>query len=229
MSETRTIEPIAYFYSDFKEKFGIPRQSGRSPSLKGKVVFTEKYRVKEALNEIETFSHLWIIFDFSRSRREEFSPTVRPPRLGGNKRVGVFASRSPFRPNGLGLSVVKLEEVAYNERDGYHLILSGIDILDGSAVYDIKPYIPYADCKPNAAEGYTSDTKEHKLSVDFPEELLEKIDAEKRQALVECLADDPRTSYSPDGKIFKMKYACYDLAFKVINDLLIVISVSIDK
>lgn len=176
----RLLEPIAYIYTDFNDKFGIPRQSGRCPSLIGKIVFTPKYRVPEALTAIEQFNYLWLIFDFTLSHRDDFSPTVRPPRLGGNKKVGVFASRSPFRPNNLGLSSVKLEKTDKNDTDGTFLIVSGVDILNGTPIYDIKPYIPYADCHPDATEGYTKDTKNHLLNVDFPFDLLKIIEECKR-------------------------------------------------
>lgn len=221
----RLLEPIAYIYTDFNDKFGIPRQSGRCPSLIGKIVFTPKYRVPEALTAIEQFNYLWLIFDFTLSHREDFSPTVRPPRLGGNKKVGVFASRSPFRPNNLGLSSVKLEKTDKNDTDGTFLIVSGVDILNGTPIYDIKPYIPYADCHPDATEGYTKDTKKHLLNVDFPFDLLKIIEECKREAVIDCLADDPRTAYSEDGKVFKMRFGKYDVEFFVTGDTLTVTNV----
>lgn len=215
------IKPIAYIYTDFKEKFGIPRQSGRVASLAGKIVFESKYRNPDAIRGIEKFSHIWLIFDFSASHREEFSPTVRPPRLGGNERVGVFASRSPFRPNSLGLSCVKLESV----REGV-LYVSGVDMLDGTPIYDIKPYIPYSDCIVEAVGGYTDEIERKRLAVDFPQSLLEIIPEDKRDSIICCLAEDPRPSYQNDAnRIYSMKFADYDIHFTVNGDSLKVIGV----
>ena len=223
-----TIEPIAYIKTDFSQKFGIPRQSGRVKSLKGKIIFLPEYRNKEALREIEGFSHLWLIFDFSLAHREGWSPTVRPPRLGGNRRVGVFASRSPFRPNNLGLSCVELISVEYEKENGYVLIVGGADLLDGTPIYDIKPYLPYSDAKPEARGGYADEEAGHRLDVVIDDKLLEKIAEEKRQPLLDCLADDPRPSYQDDGKrIYKMTFAGYDIDFTVEHNLLTVIAVSI--
>ena len=224
-----TIEPIAYIKTDFPQKFGIPRQSGRVKSLRGKIVFLPEYRNKEALREIEGFSHLWLIFDFSLAHREGWSPTVRPPRLGGNRRVGVFASRSPFRPNNLGLSCVELISVEYEKENGYVLIVGGADLLDGTPIYDIKPYLPYSDSKPEAKGGYAEEEAGHRLEVVIDEALLEKIAKEKRQPIFDCLADDPRPSYQDDEKrIYKMTYAEYDVDFTVDGNLLTVVAVSIN-
>lgn len=214
------IEPIAYINTDFKEKFGIPRQSGRVNSLMGRIIFEPKYKNAESLRGLEQFSHLWLIFDFSKAHRGEFSPTVRPPRLGGNERVGVFASRSPFRPNSLGLSCVKLEKIEHGE-----LIVSGVDMLDKTPIYDIKPYIPYSDCLKDAKGGYTDDVERKVLEVDFPQELLGKIPKEKREALIGCLAEDPRPSYHNDDRVYSMKFCDFDVHFKVENSVLRVIGV----
>ncbi|MBQ7717977.1 MAG: tRNA (N6-threonylcarbamoyladenosine(37)-N6)-methyltransferase TrmO [Clostridia bacterium] len=215
------IEPVAYIYTDFKEKFGIPRQSGRVPSLSGRIVFDARYKNPDALRGIEKFSHLWLIFDFSASHSEEFSPTVRPPRLGGNERVGVFASRSPFRPNSLGLSCVKLDRV---EEDA--LYVSGVDMLDGTPIYDIKPYIPYSDCIAEATGGYTDEVERKSLTVKFPQDLLEVIPEDKRDAVLGCLAEDPRPSYHDDAdRIYNMKFSCYDIHFTVEGEALKVIEV----
>ncbi len=208
------IKPIAYIKTDFKEKFGIPRQSGRVPSLVGKIVFEPKYKDKDALREIKGFSHLWLIFDFSESHRSDWSPTVRPPRLGGNKRVGVFASRSPFRPNHLGLSCVELLDVVSTD-EGEVLLVSGVDLLDGTPIYDIKPYIPHADCRPDATGGYADEFECYRLEVDFPPELLLKISKDKRKALVDCIAEDPRPSYHEDGRGYSMLFDKYDVSFVV--------------
>lgn len=213
------IEPIAYIHNDFKEKFGIPRQSGRVSVIKSKIVFEPEFRVKESLRGIEEFSHLWLIFDFSLSHREDWSPTVRPPRLGGNKRVGVFASRSPFRPNSLGLSCVKLIEVKSTEDEGDILIVSGADLLNNTPIYDIKPYIPYSDCIPDALGSYAEENKEHQLNVVFKEDYSERFSADFIDAVKECIADDPRPSYQNDGqRVYKMRFGDCDISFTVCED-----------
>lgn len=219
------IKPIAYIHNDFKEKFGIPRQSGRVSVIKSKIVFEPEFRVNEALRGIEEFSHLWLIFDFSLSHREDWSPTVRPPRLGGNKRVGVFASRSPFRPNSLGLSCVKLDEVAETENEGNILIVSGADLLDGTPIYDIKPYIPYSDCIPNALGSYSEENKNHHLNVIFKDDFSKEFSADFLNAIVECVADDPRPSYHNDDRIYNMRYGDCDVSFTVNNDTAIIIGI----
>ena len=223
MEKNLTIKPIAYIRSDFKEKFGIPRQSGRAPSLKAEIVFLPPYSCEEAFRGIEGFSHLWVLFDFSLAHREEFSPTVRPPRLGGNERVGVFASRSPFRPNPIGLSCVKLLRVEERKNAGLVLIVSGADLLDGTPVLDIKPYLPFADCIIDAKGGYATEHEHDKLQVDFPENLLSKIAEEKRQGLIECLADDPRPSYQEDAnRVYGMHFGYYEIKFTVQKGILTV-------
>lgn len=205
------IQPIAHIYTDFDDKFGIPRQSGRVAQLFGRIVFEKEYRSEQALCGIEGFSHLWLIFDFSLAHRESWSPTVRPPRLGGNKRVGVFATRSPFRPNNLGLSCVKLERV-----EGCELVVSGVDILSGTPIYDIKPYLPAADCIPQAAGGFADEFADYRLNVDFPPKLLELLPEDKREAAIACIADDPRPSYQDDEqRVYGMRFAGCDIRFKV--------------
>ncbi len=226
VEKERKIRPVAYIRTDFSEKFGIPRQSGLVPELLGKIVFEEEYRCEEALREIEGFSHLWLIFDFSKAHRDEWSPTVRPPRFGGNRRIGVFASRSPFRPNSLGLSSVRLEGVEATEKDGTVLIVSGADLLDMTPIYDIKPYVPYADCHADAAGGYTETVEKKVLAVDFPEELLKAVPGDKRKALVGCLSQDPRPSYQEDeARVYGMSFAGLDVRFRVCGDVLCVVSV----
>lgn len=221
-----TIEPIAVIHTDFEEKFGIPRQSGRAPSAKGRIVFEPKYRIREALREIEGFSHLWLIFDFSRSHREEWSPTVRPPRLGGNRRIGVFASRSPFRPNPIGLSCVKLERLDVTDNEGTVLIVSGCDLLDGTPIFDIKPYLPSADRIDGAVGGYADSFTDHRLEVSFPDELLELVPEGKRRVLCECLADDPRPSYQNDPeRRYSMRFAGLDVHFTVDGTVLKVVGI----
>lgn len=220
------MKAVAHIYNDFDEKFGIPRQSGRCPSLTAKIVFEPEFRHPDALREIEGFSHLWLIFDFSKAHREGFTPTVRPPRLGGNRKVGVFASRSPFRPNNLGLSSVRLLEVRDTENEGKVLIVSGADLLNGTPIYDIKPYLPYTDCHTDARGGYAEEFEDYKLEVDFPKELLEMIPESKRDALIECLSDDPRPSYQDDDeRIYSMLFAGFDVKFKVSGKRLIVVEI----
>ena len=218
------IKPIGYVKNDFKEKFGIPRQSGRAPSVLSKIVFNPEYRNDDALREIEGFSHLWILFDFSKAHRKEFTPLVRPPRLGGNKKVGVFASRSPFRPNNIGLSSVKLERLEKTSDLGTVIVVSGADLLDGTPVYDVKPYLPFTDCHPDAKGGYAEQLKDYKLKVIIPENLQSLLPQDKMQALKECLEDDPRPSYQDDGKEYGLTFADINIKFTVENGVLTVIS-----
>ena len=210
------ITPIAHIRSDLKEKFGIPRQSGLVAALRAEVIFTPPYRVPEAVRGLEDFSHIWLIWEFSQARRETWSPTVRPPRLGGNRRMGVFATRSPFRPNSLGLSAVHLERVELDTPQGPVLHVSGADLLDGTPIYDIKPYIPYADAIPEASGGFTDRVDRALLAVECPPEVLERVPAEKRAALLELLAQDPRPSYQDDpGRVYGMAFAEWQVRFTV--------------
>lgn len=218
------IKPVAYIHTDFKDKFGIPRQSGRVPELMGKIVFEKEYKNPEAIRGLEEFSHLWLIFGFSEAEYKEGTMTVRPPRLGGNTRIGVFASRAPYRPNSLGLSCVKLERIENGE-----LLVSGVDILDGTPIYDIKPYIPYSDCVSNACGSFAEVQKDHFLDVDFPDELLNNIPKEKRAAIISCLQDDPRPSYQDDDRMYSMAFADCDIRFKVKENKLTVMSVDNKK
>lgn len=224
MSEL-VIRPIARIRTDFPTKFGVPRQSGRAPSAPGTVVFEPEFRDGSALRGIEGFSHLWLIFDFSEAHREKWSPTVRPPRLGGNTRVGVFASRSPFRPNPLGLSCVRLVAVEKTAADGTVLRVVGADLIDGTPIFDIKPYLPFADSIPDAAGGFADAEAGHRLSVVFPDELAVLIPEPKRAALIECLADDPRPSYQDDDRVYTMTYAGREVDFTVRGDTLTVVGV----
>lgn len=227
MKNILTVRPIAHIRSDFKEKFGIPRQSGRAPALEAEIIFETEFRNPDALRGIEEFSHLWLIFDFSAAHREEWSATVRPPRLGGNTRVGVFASRSPFRPNPLGLSCVQLLRVEKRENEGCVLIVSGADLLDGTPILDIKPYLPFADCQIEATGGYASAHEKDGVEVLFPEELLQMIPESKREGLLQCLADDPRPSYQEDEtRVYGMKFAEFDVKFSVQANKLTVVSVT---
>ena len=216
---------IGYIRSDFKEKFGIPRQSGRAPSLTAEIVLYPEYQTMEAVRGLEGFSHIWLLFDFSLAHRKEFSPTVRPPRLGGNKRVGVFASRSPFRPNPIGLSCVRFLGVEKKE-NGFVLLVSGADLFDNTPIYDIKPYLPFADCIPEATGGYASSQEHYRLKVDFPEPLLQKLPSDKQTGLLECLADDPRPSYQDDPtRIYGMRFANFEVKFKVDGQTMLVTDV----
>ena len=220
--KNQTITPIAYIRTDFSEKFGIPRQSGRVQSLTAEIVFTPEFRDPEALRGIEGFSHLWLIFGFSKARKKQFTPTVRPPRLGGNTKIGVFASRSPFRPNGLGLSSVKLLEVKKTETDKTVLVVSGADLLDGTPIYDVKPYLPFTDCHIDAVGGYAEQFVDYKLDVVVENGALDNFPKDKKQALIDCLKEDPRPSYQDDGRIYGMKLAGFDVKFKVNGKVLTV-------
>ena len=215
MSNAHTVRPVAVMRSDFPEKFGIPRQAGIVPELESLVVFEPDYRDPEALRGIEGFSHLWLIWQFSESVTESFSPTVRPPRLGGNTRMGVFATRSPFRPNGLGLSCVELARAEERPGLGTVLIVRGADLMDGTPIFDVKPYIPYADCHPEAASGFAPDAGE-RLRVEIPETLLSKIPADKLSALRGVLANDPRPRYQNDPeRVYAMDFAGMTVRFTV--------------
>ena len=225
MEQQISIQPIAHIRNDFEEKFGIPRQSGRAPSLTAEIVFLPAFRHPDFLRGIEQFSHLWLLFDFSLTRKEGFSPTVRPPRLGGNKRVGVFASRSPFRPNHIGLSCVRLLEVKQTPTEGFVLVVAGADLLNGTPILDIKPYLPFTDAHADATGGYASQNQTHRLQVIFPQPLLEKIPQEKRAGLTECLADDPRPSYQADERSYGMRFAQFEIQFSVRENVLTVTDV----
>ena len=220
------IKPIAHIQTDFKEKFGIPRQSGRVSELVGKIIFSPEYQDPDYIRGIEEFSHLWLIFDFSLAHRDSFSPTVRPPRLGGNKRIGVFATRSPFRPNNIGLSSVKLLGIEATEKAGNILIVSGADILDGTPIYDIKPYIPYTDCHTDAVGGYADREQFHRLQVKYNDEALEIVPKEKRNTLISCLADDPRPSYHGDKREYAMSFAGFDVHFYVDDNILYITKIN---
>jgi tRNA-Thr(GGU) m(6)t(6)A37 methyltransferase TsaA len=224
--ENINIQIIARMRSDFATKFGIPRQSGLVEELRSTIVFEPEYRNTDALRGIDGFSHLWIIWQFSEAVRSDWSPTVRPPRLGGNTRMGVFATRSPFRPNHLGLSCVKLLGVEETEEFGTVLHVGGADLMDGTPIFDIKPYVPYADCHPEAAGGFTDTAGEYLLQVVFPEELLSLLPADKRQAAISVLSHDPRPSYqrNPD-RVYGLTFAGYDIRFCVKEDILTVTAV----
>ncbi len=224
--EETKMKVIAHIYTDFPEKFGIPRQSGLIEELEGKIVFTPEYRNPEALRGLEDFSHIWLLWEFSEAVRETWSPTVRPPLLGGNKRMGVFATRSPFRPNSIGLSSVRLDRIELTEKEGAVLFVKGADLMNGTPIYDIKPYLPYADSHPEATGGFTESLGERELQVDFPEELPEKVTEEKRQALMKVLACDPRPSYQNDEeRVYGFSFAGMEVSFRVKRKVLTVVSI----
>ena len=220
------IRQIGHMVSDFSEKFGIPRQSGLVEELESLVVFEPEWRDENALRGIEGFSHVWLIWEFSQARREGWSPTVRPPRLGGNQRMGVFATRSPFRPNPLGLSCVRLLGVEKHPSYGTVLRVGGADLLDGTPIYDVKPYLPQADCHPEALGGFAESTPWHGLEVEVPPELLAKVPADKRRALLAVLAQDPRPSYQADPtRVYGMSFASLQIKFQVQDGILKVVDV----
>lgn len=220
------IKPIAYIETDFPEKFGIPRQSGLIEELLGRIVFVPEYRVADALRGIEQFSHLWLLWEFSAARREKWSPTVRPPRLGGNTRMGVFATRSPFRPNPIGMSAVKLVGVDYDTPRGAVLTVAGVDLMDKTPIYDIKPYLPYADSKPNASGGFALCDSGDILSVEFSAGVEQRVPPEKRAALRRVLAQDPRPQYQNDPeRVYAMSFAGLEVEFVVRRQALTVTAV----
>ena len=212
---------IARIRSDFPTKFGIPRQSGLVEELKATIVFEPAYRNPDALRGLEEFSHIWLIWQFSEAVRDKWSPTVRPPRLGGNTRMGVFATRSPFRPNAIGLSCVKLDSIEKDPRLGTVLVVSGADLMDGTPILDIKPYLPYADSHPEATGGFTGNVGGKVLEVDFPPELLAQVPEDKRGALIGVLSRDPRPSYQHDpDRVYGMAFGGWEVGFSVDGDIL---------
>ena len=224
--EQLTMHIIANIHSDFPTKFGIPRQSGLVEELTAKIVFTPDYRVPEAVRGLEDFSHIWLIWQFSKAVRENWSPTVRPPRLGGNTRMGVFATRSPFRPNAIGLSCVRLLKVEPNTPEGPVLTVAGADLMDGTPILDIKPYIPYADCQMEATGGFTDTAGDFLLKVEFPPELLSMVPEDRREALIGVLRHDPRPSYQrKPERVYGMEFAGVNVRFRVEGEVLTVIEV----
>ena len=218
---------IAHIRSDFPTKFGIPHQSGRIQELKADIIFEPEYRNHEAFRGLEEYTHIWLIWEFSQAVRKEWSPTVRPPRLGGNVRMGVFATRSPFRPNPIGLSSVRLESVEFSEKYGPVLHVSGADLMDGTPIYDIKPYLAYVDSHPEAKGGFTDHIEEHILKVEFPEELLQKIPEADQKLLSELLSQDPRDRFIHDNsRIWGLTYGNYNIRFQVHDNVLTVSEVT---
>lgn len=209
------IKPIAFIKTNFKEKFGIPRQSGIVENIKGEIVFEKQFRHPDALRSIEEYSHLWLIFDFSLNHRDSFSPTVRPPRLGGNTRVGVFATRSPFRPNNLGLSCVKFEGVKHDEKLGNILIVSGVDLLDNTPIYDIKPYIPYCDCKPQATGSFSDEFKDYKIEVLYDECVFFGIEKTDKENIIKIIEQDPKPAYKDENKEYNFLFSEYEICVEI--------------
>ena len=210
-----TIEVIAYIETDFPEKFGIPRQSGLVKSLMGKITFEPQYRSEDAVRGLEGYDYIWLLWQFQDTNQDTWNATVKPPRLGGNTSVGVFATRSPYRPNHIGLSSVKLEKISYTH-EGPVLYVSGIDLRDNTPIYDIKPYLPYVDSHPDARGGFAREVEDYELQVDFPEELLNCFPVGKRQSIIEVLKQDPRPGYhdDPDRK-YGISFAGKDIHFSV--------------
>ena len=226
-NEAMTLKVIAHIRTAFPTKFGIPRQSGLVDSLRGEIIFTPEYRSADAVRGLEDFSHIWLVWQFSGAVRDTWSPTVRPPRLGGNTRMGVFATRSPFRPNPLGLSSVKLEGIEMWPEVGPVLLVRGADLMDGTPIYDIKPYIPYADCHPDAAAGFTAQTQFHHVEVVCPEVVWAQVPAAERDGLRGVLENDPRPSYQHDPeRVYGMEFAGLEVHFKVDGDTLTVTDIS---
>lgn len=222
----KEIKPVAIIHSDFSEKFGIPRQSGLVPELEARIDMLADFAKPEAVRKLETFSHIWLVWGFSENTAETANLTVRPPRLGGSTRVGVFASRSPFRPNGLGLSVVKLEKIVYSQNGTLSIFVTGADLLDGTPIYDIKPYIPLSDCISEAVEGYTAQTKKHKLNVIYKEEMLAPLGS-KQKALIGILEQDPRQTYFQEpSRIYGLSFAGFNIKFIVKQDILEILEVT---
>jgi len=230
MSDSHAMHVIARIRNDFPTKFGIPRQPGLVPQILSKIVFEPEYRVAEALRGLEDFSHIWLIWEFHQAKRAKWSPTVRPPRLGGNTRMGVFATRSPFRPNAIGLSVVKLEGIIEDGANGTVLLVSGADMMDGTPIFDIKPYIPYADCLPEATGGFTQRTEKRQVSVIIPDEYLALIPEHKREALKGILQQDPRPAYQDDPeRVYGFGFADLEVRFRVENGVLTVTEITKER
>ena len=220
------VTSIAKIYNDFTTKFGIPRQSGLCDGVVSKIVFDKKYRNPDAFRGIEQYSHLWLVWYFSESHRDEFTPTVRPPKLGGNTRMGVFATRSPFRPNPLGLSCVRLLKVENDSKLGVVLYVSGADLMNGTEIFDIKPYLPYCDSKPDATNGFALSVPEGKLSVSCEKSLLELIPEEKRDGLFQVLSQDPRPAYQNDSeRVYVVPFSDFEISFVVKGEVLEIVGV----
>ena len=220
------LKTVARLQCDFPTKFGLPRQSGLNENLKGYVVFEREYQNPDAVRGLENFSHIWLIWGFDVPEREGYSATVRPPRLGGNERIGVFATRSPFRPNPIGLTVCRLLSVELDSPDGPRLLVSGFDMMDGTEIYDIKPYIPYADARTDAQGSFAEENKDYRLRAQDPMNLLSIFDEDQQKTLMSALSGDPRPAYHRDpNRIYGFEYAGFDVRFRVENDVLTVVEV----
>ena len=218
-----TLVTIGKIYTDFPDKFGIPRQSGLIESLEARIIFEPEFRVPEAFRGLEGFSHIWLLWGFSETEKKRWYPTVRPPRLGGNRRMGVFATRSPFRPNAVGLPCVRLDHIEFGTKDGPVLHVLGADLMDQTPIYDIKPYLPITDCRQEAESGFAEQTREYSLQVEFPEELLANIEERHRESLISILSHDPRPSYQKDAeRVYGMRFADYEIRFTVSEGILTV-------
>ena len=225
VKDNGTVRIIARIHSEFPSKFGIPRQSGLVPSLRARIVFEPEYRNAEALRGIEDFSHLWLIWDFSEAHLEGWSPTVRPPRLGGNRRMGVFATRSPFRPNPIGLSCVELIEADLNPKNPT-LLVGGADLMDGTPIYDIKPYLLTTDCHPEASKGFTQEHENYQLEVEIPDQIIKKLPPENVEKLREVLAQDPRPAYHHDeDRVYGFPFDGCEVKFQVKDEIISVLTI----
>lgn len=223
MSDTLTIKPIAHIKTDFCEKFGVPRQSGIVNSLKGVIVFENEFKDGQAIRNLDEFSHIWLLWGFSRNEKGKWSHTVRPPKMGGNKRVGVFSSRSPFRPNPIGLSSVKIEKIEYSKSLGPLIFVSGADMVDGTPIYDIKPYLPYTDSHPTALGGFSKDPLEAQTDIEMPKSVYDALPYEIRENVIAILKQDPHPSYRKnDGKVYNLTYCNFDIKFKYENSKIVV-------
>ena len=226
-ADSMALKVIAHIHTDFPQKFGIPRQSGIIDELEGTIILEPKYRDPDALRGLEGFSHIWLLWQFSEALRDNWQPTVRPPRLGGNSKMGVFATRSPFRPNPIGLSCVRLEKIEKTANHGFVLKVRGADLMDGTPIYDIKPYLPYVDSRPDATGGFAQPLKDYALKVNFPQDLLELLPANRQAAAISILENDPRPSYKNDSdRIYGLSFAGFNISFKVAEDLLTVVDVA---
>lgn len=230
MNEEMPLRVIAKIRNDFPTKFGVPRQSGLASTLKASIVFEPEFRNADALRGLQKFSHIWLIWEFSEAKRESWSPTVRPPRLGGNTRLGVFATRSPFRPNAIGLSAVKLEAIEVDGNNGTILRVSGADLMDGTPILDIKPYLPSADCINTATDQFATSTVKHTLKVEFPAQMQDLLSDEQKESLHDVLAQDPRPAYHDDAsRVYGFLFAQYEVKFNVDGDTLKVKSITVKQ
>ncbi len=225
MAEKIELKIIGYIYNDYKEKFGIPRQSGLAESVISKIIFEKEFSSKEFFKGLDEFSHIWLLWQFSETIGKNITPTVRPPKLGGNTRMGVFATRSPFRPNNIGLSSVEIDKIEFDEKLGTIIYVKGADLMNGTPIYDIKPYLPYTDIHENANDGFALQNKDGILNVVYDNTLLEKIPVDKQNGLIEILSHDPRPSYQNDDRVYTMSYGEFQIKFMVSENELTIIDI----